>query len=238
MVGVWGLIFLGIGKCNFLFTSCSFSLVWPVNDYISSLPGYYPLVLCPDPTQLTGGEGGLVSKVQILGLAPEAWSGQSDHGSENKYSISPKCYDIHFSHWQICNPTLTITRLLYFHKTKDFDSRSLLLTWARWSLDMRLDILQSSLESRPPGNENIRLSWWLLLSTSSSLACIVTGLVLEIVRHATSEDIIRGFIFFFVAAIVLIPGGKFTPFTRGFVPRLISSSMKRAWLGYEAIAPI
>ena len=42
------------------------------------------------------------------------------------------------------------------------------------------------------------------------LACIVVGLVLEIVRHTTSEDIIRGFIFFFVAAIVLIPGGEFS----------------------------
>lgn len=36
---------------------------------------------------------------------------------------------------------------------------------------------------------------------------------MEIVRHTTSEDIIRGFIFFFVAAIVLIPGGKFIVLT-------------------------
>ena len=35
------------------------------------------LVSCPDPTQLTQGEGS-VSKVQILGLAPEAWRGQSN----------------------------------------------------------------------------------------------------------------------------------------------------------------
>ena len=37
------------------------------------------VVSCSDPTQLTERRRSLVSQVQILGLASEAWSGQSNH---------------------------------------------------------------------------------------------------------------------------------------------------------------
>jgi len=55
----------------------------------------------------------------------------------------------------------------------------------------------------------VKRNWYIVLGAWGlvflGIACIVTGLVLEIVIHVTSEDIIRGFIFFFVAAVVLIP---------------------------------
>ena len=42
-------------------------------------PNTENLVSCPDLTQLTRGEGVyMVSQVQIFGLAPDAWSSQSD----------------------------------------------------------------------------------------------------------------------------------------------------------------
>ena len=101
VVGVWALVFLGIGKCNFLFTSYSFSRVWPVND---SLPGY-PLVSCPDPREEKG--SGVTS--------PNPWaSSRSVERPTDPRTVfirimrkqeqvlqshcSKCCYGIHFSH--------------------------------------------------------------------------------------------------------------------------------------------
>ena len=72
-------------------------------------------LLMPRPHLAHARRRGLVSQVQILGLAPKAWSSQSDRRRAfiriMQKHRSKWCYDIHFSHWQICNPTLTITRL-------------------------------------------------------------------------------------------------------------------------------
>ena len=62
--------------------------------------------------------GGLVSQVQILGLATEAWSNHWNYrvafiGIMRKWEVlqwyhSKRCYEMHYSHWPICNLTLTI----------------------------------------------------------------------------------------------------------------------------------
>ena len=105
----------------------------------------YICSLVPRPHPAHTRRRGLVLQVQILGLAPKVWSGQSDRRrafirmmrKRNKLLQSHRskwCYDIHFSYWQICNPTLTITRLQYFR----WPTRPLLLAWARWGLGTRL----------------------------------------------------------------------------------------------------
>ena len=85
------------------------------------------------PTQLVHARRrGLVSQVEILGLALEAWSNQWNRRvvfirimRKQKQVLqshrSKWCYEIHYSHGPVCNPTLPTTRLQYFHKPKDSD---------------------------------------------------------------------------------------------------------------------
>ena len=60
---------------------------------------------------------GRVSQAQIPGLAPEAWSGQSNRN--NYFNVPSKCVmRFIIQHWAICNSTLTITRLQHFCKPR------------------------------------------------------------------------------------------------------------------------
>ena len=38
--------------------------------------------------------------------------------------------------------------------------------------------------------------------------CIPTGIVFEIVRHTSNFELFRGFVFFFIAIVLLIPSGE------------------------------
>lgn len=42
-------------------------------------------------------------------------------------------------------------------------------------------------------------------------ALIVTGILLEILFHLHSDEVIRGIVFFVIAFIVLLPSGKLVP---------------------------
>ena len=105
--------------------------------------------LMPRPHPAHARRRGLVSQVPILGLAPETWSGQSYCRAAfigiNAQLLQSYCskwyYEIHYSHWQICNPT----QLQGFGTSASpriwtCDTRPLLLAWAtcRWGLGMRL----------------------------------------------------------------------------------------------------
>ena len=88
--------------------------------------------LVPRPHLAHARRRGLVSQVQILGLAPKAWSGQSDRRrafiritwQQNKYfnHTAPSDVMIFIFHTdKFVIPTLTITRLQVFCWPKDLD---------------------------------------------------------------------------------------------------------------------
>ena len=79
----------------------------------------------PTPHPAHARRRGLLSQVQILGLEREfvvMWKWESIVLYCSKWY-----YEIHYSHWPICNPRLPCTRLLYFHKPRPKTRRS--RTW-------------------------------------------------------------------------------------------------------------
>ena len=100
------------------------------------------LSLYPDPTQAHTRRRGLVSPVQISGLAPALAALSNQWNRRVAFSGSKNKYFNHTddSQWPICNPTLAITRLQYFRnpRIQACDTRPHLLTWAGRSLGTRL----------------------------------------------------------------------------------------------------
>ena len=81
------------------------------------------LSLVPRPHPAHTRRRGLVSPVQIFGLALAlaAWSDQWNRRVAliRIMQKQEQVLQSYYSHWPICNPTLTITRLQYFRKPKD-----------------------------------------------------------------------------------------------------------------------
>ena len=95
------------------------------------LMGAPPPSLVPRPHPAHVRRRGLVSQVQILGLAPEAWSGQSNpqsrvywNNAEARTSTSIYCSKrvmrFIIRHWSICNSTPMISRLQHFPQAQGF----------------------------------------------------------------------------------------------------------------------
>ena len=68
------------------------------------------------------------------------------------------CYEIQYPHWQICNPTLTITRLRSAGpRIWTCDTRPFLLAWAGWGLGTRLLQGVVILRTFTSGGVNLRI---------------------------------------------------------------------------------
>ena len=79
---------------------------------------YQSILSCPCSCKEKG--SGVTSPNSCIGLAAEVWSDQWNHRvasielmqMQEQWYRSKWCYKIHYSRWQICNPSLT--RLQYY----------------------------------------------------------------------------------------------------------------------------